>query len=375
MRNEFPLLKNTIYLDSAAAMLKPVSVIQVNSEILQEFPINPHSIDSALGSKLYAKLEEATKLIASFIDATKEEIIFTSGTTDSLNRVAQMFKIFLKKDDKIILSSGNHSSNATPWIEIAKQTGAKIVFSDDLISDIDSKTKIVSYAQVNNSLSQNIDKYDLYDKVKSVGAVLVNDAAQAINSEIVSLEDSDVVVFSGNKIYSPMGVGVLAINKELLEVLKPSFTGGGSVVSYDEESIRYKEGIRSFRAGTPNTAGIISMAKGIEFFKDNFNPTHLNNLYKYAYKELNKLDKITMISKYEDSIVLFKVNDHSSQDVVSFLGHRDIILRAGKHCAIYLFNKLNIDDSIRMSFGIYNTKKDIDAVVEIIKNEGDFIDV
>ncbi|MCK5806940.1 MAG: aminotransferase class V-fold PLP-dependent enzyme [Mycoplasmataceae bacterium] len=375
MRNEFALLKKTIYLDSAAATLKPLSVIEAHSEVLQDLPINPHSIDSALGSELYAKLENARETVASFIQATKEEIIFTSGTTDSINKVALMFKAFLKEGDNIVLSSYNHSSNATPWIEVARQTGAKVIFSDDMISDINEKTKIVSYAQVNNSLAQKIDKYDLYDKVRSVGAVLVNDAAQAINSEIVSLDESDVVVFSGNKIYSPMGVGVLAINKDLLEVLKPSFTGGGTVISYNETEIKYKEGTRAFEPGTLNSAGIIAMAKGIEYFKDNFNPTNLDNMYKHAYKELNKLDNIEMISKYGDSIVLFKVKDHSSQDVVSYLGHRDMILRAGKHCAIYLFNKLKIDDSIRMSFGIYNTRKDIDAVVSAIKDGGDFLDV
>ena len=229
-RKDFPFLEKYVFLDSGGGALKPRQVVEAVSDFYLNNPINTHSADSPIGQKVIKDVNNARNLVAELIGASSDEIIFTSGTTDSLNKISQMFKTFLKKDDEILLSIFNHTSNVVVWQTVAEQTGAKIVFSQNLIEDITPKTKIVSYAQVNNTINKNIDITRLYKETKKMGAVLVNDAAQAILHGDVSLHDSDVVVFSGNKLYGPTGVGVLAVRKELLSFLKPVTFGGGITI-------------------------------------------------------------------------------------------------------------------------------------------------
>ena len=374
-REDFSLLKEVIYLDSAASSLKPKQVINEIVKYYEHYPINAHSVDSKLGSIVIQKIKNTRELVSDLIDANLNEIIFTSGTTDSINRLTRMFEDFIKEDDEIVISSHNHTSNFIPWVQLAQRKKAKIIVSNDLLKDINKKTKIVAFAQMNNTISSKDDIDKIYNKVVEVGALLVNDAAQAITYEEVSFHNCDVIVFSGTKIYGPTGIGVLAIKKELLILLKPKFIGGGSVINYDEKEIIFKEGIKSFEGGTQNIAGIIGLGEAIKYFNKYDNIFKKQELSKYAFSELSKVDNIELISKKNDNIILFKIKNISSQDVVSYLGHRNIILRAGKHCAIYLFNKMNIVDSIRMSFGLYNIKKDIDDTIQAIKEGGDFIDV
>lgn len=373
-REDFPLLKETIYLDSSAGSLKPLNMINAISEFYRDYPINPHSMDSKLGIKVYEKINECRELVSLLTDSYPEEVIFTSGTTDSLNKAAHMFSSFIKEGDKIVISKYNHSSNAVPWIQLAKRNKASIIFSENLIDDIDTKTKIVAYSQMNNSLIKHIDHDELFEKVKEVGAVLVNDAAQAITYEKVSLEKCDVIAFSGNKIYGPTGIGVLVIKKELLELLDPIFSGGGSISKFDESGIINKNNVKRFEPGTYNSAGIIGLAEGIKYFKRHDNIDYKNELSIYTYDQLKKINNLEIISSKGDPIILFKIKGIPSQDIVSYLGHKNIILRAGRHCALYLFDSLNIDDTIRISFGCYNNKEDIDKMIDAIKNGGDFLD-
>ncbi|NQZ66333.1 MAG: aminotransferase class V-fold PLP-dependent enzyme [Mycoplasmatales bacterium] len=375
-RKDFPLLKDTIFLDSAAGSLKPLPVLDEIMEYYKEYPINTHSVDSLLGAKVMKKIIDAKKTVANLVDASSNEVIFTSGTTDSINRAALMFEAFIKKGDKIILSAYNHSSNSLPWILLAQRTGAEIVHSYNLINDIDKKTKIVAYSQVNNTLNNlknKINPVELYDKVKENGAILINDAAQAVVTENVSLNESDVIAFSGTKTYGPTGIGVLIIKKELLSLLKPVIVGGGTVIDYDKE-IHFKDGISKFEAGSLNVAGIIGMAAGIRYMKkyDNFEKKKI--WAEYAHDQLSKLKKVEIISQKGDYNVHFRIKNYEPQDVVSFLGHRNIILRAGKHCATYLFNNMKIISSIRISFGLYTNKEDIDKLVKLIENTEVFID-
>lgn len=372
-RFDFPLLEKTIFLDSGAGTLKPLPVIEEIVEYYRDYPINLHSVDSFLGSKVLKKVQDARKTVADLVGASVEEVIFTSGTTDSLNRTAMMFESFVKKGDKIIISKYNHSSNAVPWINLAKRTGAILVHSFDLLKDIDEKTKVVAYSQVNNTFGNNINLDELANKVEEVGAVLVNDAAQAIISEKVSLDYSDVIVFSGTKMYGPTGIGVLIIKKELLQFLKPTTFGGGTIINYDQE-VQYKEGVAAFEAGTLNIAGIIGMAAGIRYMQEYDDFDRKDELIQYAFDQLNSLEKVMMLSKREDHNILFLVKGFSAQDVVSYLGHRNIILRAGKQCAIYHFNNSEVHEAIRISIGLYTNKDDIDTTVNMIKETKVFID-
>lgn len=373
-RFDFPLLEKTVFLDSGAGTLKPLPVIEEVVKYYRDYPINIHSIDSKLGSEVYKKFVEARKVVADLVDADVEEVIFTSGTTDGLNRVARMFEAFVKQGDKIVISKYNHSSNSAVWIEMANRVGAVVVLSEDLINDIDEKTKVVAYAQVNNTIKQDIDIDALVEKVSSVGGVLVNDAAQAVNSEKVSLENSDVIVFSGTKIYGPTGIGALIIRKPLLDLLTPATSGGGAVAKYTEKEVTWKTSVAKFEAGTLNIAGILGMAAGIKYMLEYDDFDRKKDLSEYAFNKLNELGNIEFFSQPRDGNVIFRVKGKASQDVVSYLGHRDIILRAGRHCALHLFDSMNIDDTIRMSFGLYNNEDDVDKAVEAIKNGGDFLE-
>ncbi len=370
------MLEKTIFLDSAAGSLKPLPVLEKIIEYYRDYPINIHSVDSALGATVIKKINKSREIVASLVDASPDEVIFTSGTTDSINRIALMLEKFVSKGDKIVLSSYNHSSNSLPWILLAEKTGATISHSYNLLNDIDKNTKIVAYSQVNNTLNDlehKINPKELYAKTKEIGAILINDAAQAIVTEKVSLNDSDVVAFSGTKIYGPNGIGALVVKNDLLISLEPIIVGGGTVVDYDRK-INFKTGTSKFEAGTLNAGGIIGMAAGIDYMLeyDDFKRKH--NIAKYAFDSLSKVDKVEMISTRGDYNVLFRIKGFEAQDVVSYLGHRNIILRSGKHCAIYLFNNMNMKSSIRMSFALYSTKEDIDFTIKMIKETEVFID-
>ena len=160
----------------------------------------------------------------------------------------------------------------------------------------------------------------------------------------------------------------------MLSLLKPPFRGGGSIASYDENNAINKTNISAFEAGSPNVAGILGMAAGIKYMNDYDDFEARKDLCEFAYNELSKLDNIEFFSKPRDGNVIFRLKGFASQDVVSYLGHKNVILRSGKHCAHYLFNSMNIQDTIRMSFGIYNNKEDVLKAVDLIKNGGDFID-
>ena len=377
-RKDFPLLEKTIYLDSGAGTLKPLSVIEKIVNYYKDYPINNHSVDSSLGEIVIRKINQTRKTISKLVDCKMHEIIFTTGTTDGLNKISRTLDHLVNKDDEIIISKYAHSSNAAPWIQLAKRNKAKIIISEDIINDINLKTKIVAFAQINNSIYKENDIEAIYQKIKSYGGILINDAAQAINSTKVTIKNSDIIVFSGTKLYGPTGSGALIVKEKLLKTLKPEIIGGGSVIDFDEKTILLKSGFHGFEPGTLNVAGIIGMGAGIDYMVkyDDFN--HKKKLVKYAFDKLSKIKDIEMISKRSDYNVLFKIKNISSQEVVSYLGHRNIILRAGKQCALYLFNDKNgIDESIRMSFAIYNEKSDIDLAIKAIKEgqRGGFIDI
>ncbi len=374
-REQFPLLSKVAYLDSAAGTLKPKVVVEAISDFYLNNPINPHSVESALGVKVAKEVKESRELVAELISASSNEVIFTAGTTDGANRLASMLKAVLKPNDEVLLSTYNHSSNVVPWLNAIKGTGAKVVYSEDIYNDINENTKIVAYAQVNNTVSQHIDPERLYKKVKDNNAILVNDAAQAIVHEEVSLHDCDAIIFSGNKLYGPTGIGVLAVRKELLSLLKPSTFGGGATVSINGDSWEIKTGVAGFETGTPNTAGIIGLGAAIKYLNSlgDFEEYEVN-LANYAFDELSKIDGIKFYSRKGECNILFNVKEYSSQDVVSHLGHKNIILRSGMHCAKQVNKVINGDSTIRCSISSYNNEEDIDKMVDAIKNGGDFLE-
>lgn len=375
-REKFPLLKNVVYLDSAAAGLKPLEVVKSVSDFYLEYPINSHSGDSRLGVLVAQKISEARDLVASLVKASSEEVIFTSGTTDSLNKIANMLQSKLSAGDEILLSYLNHSSNIIPWMEIVKKTNAKIIFSANIINDISDKTKIIAFAQTNNTLDIQMDMKAIKAKAESVKAIVVNDAAQAIVHEEVSLSEADVIVFSGNKLYGPTGIGALVIKQELLNTLKPVTFGGGAVAEITTSSWIGKDSYYKYEPGTQHAAGILGLGAAIKYLNSLGLEAkkHEVDVANYAFDQLTELEDIEIYSKRGDLIIMFNLGKYSPQDVVSYLGHKDIILRAGEHCARLGSEITDFSASIRVSIAHYNTNEDIDKMIKAIKNGGDFLD-
>lgn len=376
-RIDFPLLKNAVYLDSGAGVLKPVQVVNAMSDFYLKNPINPHNIDSKLGHLVHTTIIETRKKIAKLISCGQEEVIFTSGTTDSLNKFAKMYEPFIESGDEILLSPYNHSSNIVPWLELAKRKGAKVVYNLELIDGITSKTKIIAYAQMNNTLLKDIDAKALFERAREVNAIVVNDAAQAIVHATVDMTYCDVVAFSGNKLYGPTGIGVLAIREEILKNLKPQDFGGGATSSINFDGWKPTgDPIANLEPGTLNTAGIIGLGAAIDYLWSIPNlEEYETELAMYAHDKLSKDSRVKIFSKRGDVNIMFNVEGVHSQDVVSYLGARNIIMRSGLHCAQMICTIGTYNSSIRMSLAFYNNQSDIDAAVDLIKDTQVFLDI
>ncbi|MDK2819965.1 MAG: aminotransferase class V-fold PLP-dependent enzyme [Mycoplasmataceae bacterium] len=374
---DFPMLKNDIvYLDNAALILKPKIVIDEIYNYYTNISISNRTKDSKLGIKVDSKINETREKVATLLNCQDDEIIFTSGTTDSLNYASLLLENLLKKGDEIILSKLNHASNIVPWLELAKRTKAKIVLSLDITKSITKKTKLICISQVNNSFQARENLDVVYEMANKVGAYLVNDAAQAIAYEKVSFDNSHIIAFSTNKFYGPTGLGILAIKKEILNKCEAKRYGGGSIdfvaLNNDWKS---KDTIIMHEPGTMNLAGIFGFNAALDYF-NSLNLTEINKyiheLSEYLFDELAKVDNLRISSKRGDSIILFYVKGIEPQDVSSYLGHNNIYVRSGIFCNQYL-KYIKDKTYVRVSLSFYNTKEDIDKLTTALKRGGDFL--
>ncbi|CBH40308.1 aminotransferase class V-fold PLP-dependent enzyme [Mycoplasmopsis agalactiae] len=380
IRSFFPLAYKIVYLDTAALALKPKPSITESNNFYNLYSVSTRTNNSPLGIYTNKIVNEVRSKIALLTDAKENEVIFTSGATDSLNKFAQMYMQKLKAGDQIILHGYNHSSNMIPWIALAKEHNidVKIVDTPDLESAINSKTKVVAFSQLTNNFQVKIDIESLYKKCRKVGAILVNDAAQAIVYEKVSLQNCDVIAFSANKFYGPTGLGALIIKEDILKELDPVTFGGGTINSVNKDnSFIIKNSIEKFEPGTLNFAAIFMFNRSIDFFNQYIgyekSKQILKKLSNYAYDELLKVQNIEIYSKRDDHIILFNIKGINSQDVAHFLGVNNIYVRSGIFCAHYLKNFACNDSFVRVSLGVYNNKNDINKLTHALKKGGDFI--
>lgn len=377
IREQFPILKKIVYLDNAALVQKPLVAINAQYDFYMNYCISNRTANSILGNQIYAVINQTREKIAKLVDAQKEEVMFTSGTTDSLNKLALMLKDLLKENDEILVHELNHSSNIAPWISIAKKTNAKVVITNNLIEKINEKTKIITIAQVNNSFYSNDFKIqELFKICQEKNIILVNDAAQAIVQNKISLNNSHVIAFSANKFYGPTGLGALVIKKEILNKLSPTFLGGGAITNIDKNyHVDLQPGIIKFEPGTMNLSAIWMFNKSIDFFNNigyDISRKIIAELSEYAYKRLKKIKNITIYNNPRDSILLFNIYGINAQDVAHYLGNKNIYVRSGNFCVPFIKN-YSKKDLIRISFGIYNNKNDIDKLVEELEKGGDFL--
>ena len=392
IKKDFVIFKNIqkiVYLDSAASSQTPSVVLDEMNQYYTGYRANIHRGIYELSQKATDAYENARKDVARFIGADKKEIIFTSGATHSSNMIAGMLCDFLKlkKGDEIVTTVMEHHSNLLPLRRIAEKTGAKIRYININNKDeldykeakkiITQKTKIVSITVASNVLGTVNNIRRIADISHRYKAFVIADATEAVGHIPINVSalDCDFLFFSAHKMCGPTGIGALYGKQELLEKLNPLFVGGGTVIKVNKEEIFYKPVPEKFEAGTPNIAGAIGFGAAARYLEKigikNIH-SHIDNVTSYA---INKLSKISSINIYtgkqkekNSGIISFTLDGIHSHDISQILSDKNIAVRAGHHCAMILGEQLGVSSTTRASFYIYNTKKDVDKLVNGIKD-------
>lgn len=392
-RRHFPLICNSeqVYLDSAATTQKPQQVLDAIVEYYCTSNANVHRGAHQLSAKATAQFELARSSVTKFIHAhSSKEIIFTRGTTEAINLIAQSYgRTTLRSGDEIVLSVSEHHANIVPWQLLAQQTGAvlKVI---ELTSDaeldlaqakalINAKTKIVAIAHASNVTGVINPVEKIIAMAKTVGAITVIDGAQAIaHLEVNVVElDCDFYVFSGHKIYGPTGVGVLYGKQQLLESMPPWQGGGEMIKRVSFGGTTFNQLPFKFEPGTPNISGVIGLAQAINFINQ-FDRTQLanyeNQLMQLARTALLKIAGLKIIGDVDNklSIISFTFDDEHPSDVATLLDQQNIAVRAGHHCAMPLMEYLDIKGTIRASFAPYNTIDDVDKFIAAVTKSSTF---
>jgi cysteine desulfurase/selenocysteine lyase len=392
-KEDFPILKTTpkgkklTYLDSGASTQKPKVVIDAIRKFYEEEYANIHRGVYYLSQLSTKRYEDARSTVKNFLNAKSEkEIIFTRGTTESINLVAHGLSLnHLQKDDEILITSMEHHSNIVPWQMICERVGAKLVVADinqkgELILDdfkkkLSRKTKVVGLIHVSNALGSINPIKELIQLAKEKNAITVIDGAQSVAHLPIDVQDldCDFFAFSGHKIYGPTGIGVLYGKEKVLENLPP-YQGGGDMISQVTfEKTTYNELPHRFEAGTPNISGAVGLKAAIDYFS-NFSITdivqHEKELLDYAHQEMAKIDGVKIIGEAKDKLgaISFIVEGIHPHDMGTILDDQGICIRAGHHCAQPVMDFFKIPATTRASLGIYNNKEDIDELITGILN-------
>jgi cysteine desulfurase / selenocysteine lyase len=392
IKKDFPIFSQTvnnhplIYMDSAATSQKPDLVIKETKRFYEEYNSNIHRGAHKLGELSTIAYEETHEKVAKFIGANVEEIIFTAGTTESLNLVAYSLVKTLKQGDKIVLTEMEHHSNIVPWQQLAKQYGVKIEYIkvknftldlDHAKQIIDKRTKIVSVMHASNVLGTINPVKLLAEMTHSVGALIVVDAAHSAPNMKIDVNDldCDFLAFSGHKMLGPTGIGLLYGKKHLLENMSPFLYGGHMISEVTIEDTTFADIPAKFEAGTSNIAGAIGLGYAIDYLNkigmDNIHH-YENQLAKYTIDKLEKIEGITIYGPVDEKIdrtgvISFNVEGIHAHDVATILDREGIAIRSGNHCAMPLMKVLGIVGCNRASLYFYNTFEDIEKFIEAIK--------
>jgi cysteine desulfurase/selenocysteine lyase len=392
IRSYFPVLnqkvykKPLVYLDNAASSQKPVQVLMEEEKLHNDFYGNIHRAAHFMADKATVEFENVRIKIQKFINAeVREEIILTKGTTESVNLVAYSFgEKYLNEGDEIIVSEMEHHSNIVPWQLVTERKKAKVVklpFDDNgeidlevLKSLINTKTKLIAVAHVSNVLGTVNPVSEIIKIAHKKNVPVFIDGAQAVQHIQVDVQklDADFYAFSAHKMYGPNGVGVLYGKKKWLEEMPP-FQGGGEMISeVTFEKTTFNELPYKFEAGTPNITSVIAFGAAIDLI----NKTGLENIHNwekeilsYATSQLKEIPgvKIYGEAKEKTSVISFNVRDIHPYDIGMLLDKLGIAVRTGHHCADPIMQHFNISGTVRISFGIYTSKEDINLFIEALK--------
>ena len=386
LKKDFPILENRkiSYLDSGATTQEPIQIIETIDEFYKKYNANPHRGAYSLSIEATEVYENTRTKIAKFINAKhREEIIFSKNATESLNLIAYSYGLEnLKKDDEVVISIMEHHSNLVPWQKVTKQTGSKLKYmyinnqfelsEEEIESKITDKTKIVGITHVSNVLGtiNNVKKIIKYAHKK--GAVVIVDASQSIPHMQIDVQDldADFLVFSGHKMLAPLGIGVLYGKREILNDMTPFLMGGDMIEYVHEQETTFAPLPNKFEAGTQNVEGVVGLGAAIDYIEkvgyDKIQEIE-KEVVTYARQELNKLDYLTLYltpnEKNHSSVISFNINGVHPHDVASILDSVGVCVRSGNHCAQPLMRYLGIDSTCRASFYLYNTKDDVDNLV------------
>lgn len=381
MKNE-----DIIYFDNAATTFKPISVINKEMEYLTKYTANSHRGDYNISFKVDDEIDESRYLVSKYINSkSKDEIIFTSNTTDSMNLVINgFFGEYLREDDEVILTKSEHASNILPWLVLSKKIGFKIKYApldkegklglESIRKTITRNTKVISIAHVTNVIGDIRDIKTITKYAHKKGILVLIDGAQSVPHIKTDVQDLDIdfLAFSAHKMCGPTGLGILYGKYELLKYMKPFKYGGGMNEIYNENTIELDDIPYRFEAGTPNVSAIIAFSETIKYLNkigiENIERTE-KYLKHYLIKELKTIPYIKIYNENsEGSIVLINIDGIESGDLGLYLNTKNICVRSGKHCVKMLEEEAEFKDTVRISLYFYNSYEEIDKLILALKD-------
>jgi len=389
-RRDFPQLScGLVYLDTAATSLKPKTVIAAVDHYYNELSANIHRGMYPTAVETTELYESARETVAKFINAKPEEIIYTRGTTTGLNMVAHMYgQANIKEGDEIIVSELEHHSSFLPWQQLAKNKKADIRFVEldkegritieAFQKTLSSRTKVVALTYVSNVMGYITPIKEIVSLAHQYGAVVVVDAAQAVQHIKVDVSDldCDFLAFSGHKMLGPTGIGILYGKYDLIKNLEPMEFGGDMNDDVNKDISTWKQAPYRFEAGTMPIASVLGLAKAVEYIENIGIDTihdHVTKVHRYAIAQLSQIPGITIYNKSaETGIISFNIDDVPSHDAITFFAEKQVALRAGQHCAKLVCDWLGIHACMRASIYIYNNYKDVDQLVQVVKEAGEY---
>ncbi|MDD3263679.1 MAG: aminotransferase class V-fold PLP-dependent enzyme [Candidatus Nanoarchaeia archaeon] len=399
LKKDFPIFKNNkklIYLDNAATTQKPNSVLKNYIEYYEKYNSNIHRGIYDLSEMSSLIYEYSKENISNFFNINSEELVFTKGTTDSLNQISRMLESKCELNDEILITIDQHHSNLIPWQKLSQRKGMNLKFvyldenfeidNEDLLKKISQNTKIIVLSHVSNVTGKIHPIKEIVETIKDSLKIYNNslyfviDGAQAVAHLDVDINDLNVdfYAFSSHKMYGPMGIGGFYINKNIKNDFEPVIYGGDAIEDVTELSVKYLEAPQKYEPGTQNVAGAYGLSLAVDFLRKNRKKNSIEKkekeLFNYLYDSLLEIEDIKIIGdkKNKISLLTFSHKKIHSHDLSYYLSTNNIAVRSGMHCAYPLYKKYNLESSIRVSIGCYNTKKEIDYFIKKIKDSISF---